>query len=100
MGMIESNRRDFLKTVGGLTALGAAAGCVSDGALLCSGGSMSSFRCAPMHRIRVGYIGVGERGSAAVHRCSVFPGVETAAVCDIRTEAAEANNDKKASVIL
>ena len=91
MDKIESNRRDFLKAVGGISALGALAGCAADKVAVGGTGTMSGFRCAPMERIRVGYIGVGERGSAAVHRCSVFPGIETTAVCDIRTEAAEAN---------
>ena len=89
MEKIESNRREFLKAVGGVSALGALAGCAVDRPALCGAGTMTGFKCAPMDRIRIGFIGVGERGSAAVHRCSVFPRVETAAVCDLRAEAAD-----------
>ena len=35
-----------------------------------------------MDRIRVGFIGVGERGMAALHRVMLYPGLETAAICD------------------
>lgn len=85
------NRREFLETVGGISALGAMAGCAIDRMNLGGAGIMTGHREKPMGLIRIGFIGVGERGTAAVHRCSVFPGVETAAVCDLRQEAVDAN---------
>ena len=89
---METNRRDFL-ACSALAALGAAAGgCATDGGrCACGGGagSLVGFRTKPMDRIRVGFIGVGERGMAALHRVMLYPGVETAAICDLRTEAAD-----------
>ena len=51
------------------------------------GRSMVNFAAPPMERIRVGYIGLGERGTWACHRVSGIPGIETAALCDLRPEA-------------
>ena len=51
---------------------------------------MSNFAMAPMDRIRIGYIGIGERGTWAVHRIATMPGVEVAALCDLRQEAVDA----------
>ena len=79
------DRRGFLRDAS-LLALAAAggelAGCASFGA----SGSMSGFRAAPLGRIRLGFIGIGERGLAAVSRVTILPGVESAAFCDLRPE--------------
>ena len=40
-----------------------------------------------MSRIRVGVVGLGARGGNAAKRLAVVPGVEVAAICDIRPEA-------------
>ena len=79
------NRREFVKELawGGAAAL--AAGCVSKGAVGGSG-SMSNFAVKAIPRIRVGFIGIGERGTAAVRRVMLFPNVEAAALCDLRPE--------------
>ena len=50
---------------------------------------MANFAVAPMDVIRVGYIGLGERGSWAVHRIATIPGVEAEALCDVRPEAVD-----------
>ena len=79
------DRRGFLRDVS-LVALAAAgaemAGCASFG----SSGAMSGFRAAPMPKIRLGFIGIGERGLAAVSRVTILPGIESAAFCDLRPE--------------
>ncbi|MDO5319087.1 MAG: Gfo/Idh/MocA family oxidoreductase [bacterium] len=81
-GLGNCPRRDFLR--GTAWMLGAAAlsnglsGCLSLGRT----GTMAGFRAAPMAKIRVGFIGIGERGMAAVRRVTNIPGIETAALCD------------------
>ena len=86
---MESNRRDFLMC-SAFAAIGVA-GCAMGRGQACgdAAGSLVGFRTKPMDRIRVGFIGVGERGMAALHRVMLYPGLETAAICDLRTEAAD-----------
>ena len=42
--------------------------------------------CAPIDTVRVGFIGVGMRGSSAVYRYTFIEGVEIAAICDIEED--------------
>ena len=51
------------------------------------------YAAPPMERIRVGFVGIGERGTTAVFRVSGIPGVETAAMADLRSQQCE--NAKK-----
>ena len=81
------NRRAFLERTVCLGAAAAVAGCATRG--LGGSGSLANFAVAPMERIRVGFIGLGERGTWAVHRICHFPIIEAAALCDLRTEQAE-----------
>ena len=87
-----ANRREFLKGVVISAGAGIAAGCAyakgtCGGA---EGAPMRNFRCAPMKNgIRVGVVGCGARGFAAVERLMLVPGVTITAVCDIRPEFAE-----------
>ena len=84
------NRRDFLKGFAECGAFALSAGCVTKGALDIAGtGSMSNFAVAPLKTIHVGFIGIGERGMAAVHRVMIFPNVEATALCDLRAEAVD-----------
>ncbi len=82
------NRREFLELAGGFAALSALQGCASE---RFAGGAtaMSNFAVAPMEKIRIGYIGIGERGTWAVRRVSRIPVTETAALCDLRPEAVD-----------
>ena len=50
---------------------------------------MCNFAAPPMERIRVGFIGIGERGTTAVFRATGLPGVETAAMADLRRDQCE-----------
>ena len=50
---------------------------------------MRNFRCAPVDKIRVGIVGLGERGYCAARRLPFIPGIEIVALCDIRTWFAE-----------
>jgi len=76
------SRRRFLK--GTVTAAG---GCVVSG---CAGlfhadaaASMVGYADRPFERVRIGFVGVGSRGTWAVHRIAMIPGTEIAAICDI-----------------
>ena len=87
-----TNRREFLKGAVVSAGAGIVAGCVSAKGTCggAEGAPMRNFRCAPMKSgIRVGIVGTGARGTAAVSRLLQVPGVELAAVCDIRSEYAE-----------
>jgi len=83
--MGSTNRRDFIKGTAWMGFAAVAAGCVAKGGLkLSGGGSMQGFACKPMKRIRVGFAGLGGRGSAALFRICEIPGCEVTAVCDLR----------------
>ena len=81
-----TNRREFLKGTAWMGAAAVAAGCMSakQGAGFGVGGSMFGFAAKPMKKIRVGVAGIGARGRGAVHRIASIPGVEVAALCDVR----------------
>jgi len=86
---MEQNRRDFLAGTAWMLGAAVLAGCAIDKA--CAGAAnMCNFAVKPMKRIRVGFIGIGERGTAAVQRVSLLPGIETAALCDLRQEQVDA----------
>ncbi|MBR2983012.1 MAG: Gfo/Idh/MocA family oxidoreductase, partial [Kiritimatiellae bacterium] len=84
-----ASRRDFLKGTAWMLGAAAAAGCSIDKVCFSSCGSMANFAVPPMEKVRVGFIGIGERGFAAVRRVMLFPGVEAAALCDLRAEAVD-----------
>jgi hypothetical protein len=79
------NRRSFLRNVGTFAALGGV-GALADGCCSCglgsAGGSMQDFALPPKNRVRVGFVGIGGRGTSAVHRVSMIPGVDIVALCD------------------
>ncbi len=52
--------------------------------------NMSGYAAPALSTVRTGFIGVGNRGSAAVYRLSMIEGVSIKGVCDIRKEKAEA----------
>jgi predicted dehydrogenase len=52
--------------------------------------NMSGYAAPKMDVVRIGFIGLGNRGPAAVERMKHIEGVEIKALCDIRPEKAEA----------
>ena len=72
------NRRDFLKQAAGLAAALAVTGRTAFG------------QDAPKESIRVGFIGVGGRGSGHVGDLLKIPKVQVKAVCDIVPSRVEA----------
>ena len=87
------NRRDFLKGTAWMGAAAVAAGCQLNRFGFGEGGMMQNFVYRKLigKRIRVGFVGVGGRGSGAVHRISMIPGVDIVALCDKRGEQVEKN---------
>ena len=84
---MNTNRREFLKGSAWLGLLAGASGCCISKLLPSIGAPMQGYACKPLRRVRVGIIGLGNRGRGAVHRLAMIPGVEIAALCDIREEA-------------
>ena len=51
--------------------------------------NMSGYAAPAIPTVRIGFIGVGNRGSGAVQRIVNIQGVDIKAICDIRTDIAE-----------
>ena len=82
------SRREFLKGTAWMGVAAMAAGHLAAQAAENRPGSavgapMHGFRVAPMKRVRVGFIGVGARGTPAVKRIAQIPGCEVTAISDI-----------------
>ena len=88
---MKNSRRDFLKGTAWMGVAAVAAGCMSakHNLGMGTGGSMLGFAAKPMKKIRVGFVGIGSRGRGAVHRVANIPGVEVAALCDVRQSAVD-----------
>lgn len=89
---MKSNRRDFLKVSGiaGITLVGAtipSIGMQRNGTNQ-KRFNMSGYAAPKIETVRIGFIGLGNRGPAAVERMSKIDGVEIKALCDIRPEKA------------
>lgn len=102
---MKSNRRNFLKYTGviGLGVVGAPAisACNSvkeenagqlDHILKAAGRihvqqfNMSGYAAPKIETVRIGFVGLGNRGSAAVERVSYLDGVKINGLCDVRPE--------------
>ena len=89
--MTDTNRRDFLKGTAWMGAAALAAGCQLNRLGFGEGGQMQNFALKPFKRVRVGFIGIGGRGTGAVHRVSMIPGVDIVALCDLLQERVDEN---------
>ena len=90
---MKQNRREFLMNTAWMGAAAMAAGCISKANAVNSGvgAPMHGFRVAPMKVVRVGFIGIGSRGSAAVHRIAQIPGCVVTGLADINPKQIDAN---------
>ena len=93
--MKQFNRRDFIKAAGAVAA-GAAtaslAGCASSQQAVTparQGSSVIGLVAPKMEVVRVGFIGVGQRGYGHVKRMSAVAGTEIKAICDTHQEVLE-----------
>jgi hypothetical protein len=103
---MSTNRRDFLKTAtlagAGAMASGLVSGCApkqpaSNLELILESArkahsqkfNMSGYAAPALPSVRVGIIGLGDRGSGAVERLSYIEGVEIKALADLRKVAVE-----------
>ena len=103
-----NNRREFLKLTG-LAGAGLLAGCSTRNLAKGSGTvleprqtqkfNMCGYAAPALQTVRIGFIGVGNRGAAAVKRISKIEGVEIKAICDLRPEKAEAAKQAIANTI-
>ena len=96
---MSSNRREFLKWTGLAGAGLASAGFTEKpigGEILgnkipaADHFNMCGYAAPPLETVRIGFIGLGNRGPDAVARMNRIEGVSIVALCDIRQEKAEA----------
>jgi len=95
---MKNNRRDFIKLTG-LTSLGlAGAGMLKNYAANTQPTrdtnrdhfNMSGWAAPKLERVRIGFIGLGNRGPGAVARMSHIDGTDIKALCDLRSEKVDA----------
>ncbi|WP_010607226.1 Gfo/Idh/MocA family protein [Pseudoalteromonas maricaloris] len=92
------NRRDFLKAAGAAAAGGGVAGCASSNQNNSvvpkqQGRSVIGLVAPKMDVVRVGFIGVGQRGYGHVKRMSHIDGARIVAICDTHDEVLEKSAD-------
>ena len=99
---MKSNRRNFLK-VSGLAGIGLAGGAgIINGQAATPEESksqpvqqrgkhfnMSGYAAPKIETVRIGIVGLGNRGPGAVNRLSKIDGVDIKALCDIRPDRAQ-----------
>ncbi|QNF32864.1 Gfo/Idh/MocA family oxidoreductase [Adhaeribacter swui] len=94
---MSNNRREFLKLAGlagvSLAGTGLITSCASSGSAATSMGknhrqqfNMSNYAAPKIETVRIGFIGLGQRGPGAVKRISYMDGVDIKGLCDIRPE--------------
>ena len=90
---MSQTRRELLRDSVWMGAAAFLAGCVGDGMKLIGpcGAPMQGFVAPKLERVRVGVVGLGSRGGAAVRRLLAVPGVEIAALCEVREECLAAS---------
>jgi predicted dehydrogenase len=93
---MKSKRREFLKLTG-LAGLGLFCGRGAKGQEIEGNGNghtqrynMSGYAAPPIDTVRIGIIGLGQRGPAHMKTMTRIEGVEIKALCDVRPEKAEA----------
>jgi hypothetical protein len=112
---MKTNRRDFLKSASfagaGAVAGGIISGCApkepeSNLAVILEAVrkthpqkfNMSGYSAPAIPVVRVGFIGLGDRGSGAVQRLSYIEGVEIKALADLRTAATQGSQKYLGSI--
>ena len=89
----KQDRRAFLKGTAWMGLAAAAAGCQFERLGLGAGAPMAGFAAPRLKHIRIGFVGVGSRGSYALRRLADFPNVSVSAICDIDEAQMKKNRD-------
>ena len=96
---MSSNRREFLKWTGlasaslanlGFTENGIEKGLSGEKKHIADHFNMCGYAAPPLETVRIGFIGLGNRGPDAVSRMNKIDGVSISALCDIRPEKVNA----------
>ena len=87
------NRREFLKGTSWMGLAAAAAGCQFERFGFGAGAPMAGYAAPKIAHIRIGFVGVGSRGTYALKRLSQFPNVSVAAFCDVDEQQMKKNRD-------
>ena len=92
------NRREFLRGTAWMGAAALVAGCQMNRLGFGAGGLMQNFAYRKLmgREIKVGFVGIGGRGTSAVNRIAQIPGVKIAALCDRNSERVQINLDNLA----
>lgn len=101
---MKNNRREFLKLTG-LAGMSLAGAGLLQGFTpgpepavqedkLSNRFNMSGYAAPKLDTVRIGFVGLGNRGPAAVYRMSHIEGVDIKALCDLRPEKAKAAFEK------
>src|SRR5690606_3329185 len=101
---MSTKRRDFLKITGltGLSLVGSSlVGCGTTAGKLAPSAraqkqhfNMSGYAAPKIDTVRIGFIGLGQRGPGAVNRMSRIGGVDIKGLCDLRPEKVDAVQKK------
>lgn len=88
---MKTNRRDFIRisTIAGMTLAGQTAIATNTLANQSKTFNMCGYAAPKIDTVRIGIVGLGNRGPGAVQRISKIDGVEIKALCDIRRDRAE-----------
>ena len=89
------DRRDFVQGSLCAGAMAMVHGCKTE--CPAAGTARTAFAVKPMNKIRVGIAGLGCRGGMAMDRLPIVPGVEVAALCEIRPHLIAAQQAKLAA---
>ena len=83
--MFDGGRREFLRGTAWMGVAALAAGCAGNPFRMFGtcGAPMQGRALKPMKKVRVACVGVGARGSSAVHRIAMIPGTEIVAIADL-----------------
>ena len=88
-----TDRRDFLKGTAWMGLATVVAGCQFTRMGFGTGAPMAGFAAPPLKRVRIGFVGVGARGTHALKRLAMFPTVDVAAICDVDEQQMKVNRD-------
>ena len=100
---MKTNRRDFIRLAGlagvGLAGANLIESCSSEMVESRAGQqfNMCGYAAPKLETVRIGFIGLGNRGPGAVGRMSHVEGVEIKALCDLRPERIDVAKERIAN---